>query len=65
MLYHETFLRYRDDLSQLEAEVKELAEKRDMYKLLNEKHEGEVKKLRDVGRVSERTCRPGRISKDL
>ncbi|XP_070045856.1 uncharacterized protein [Nicotiana tomentosiformis] len=42
-LHHETFLRYRDELSQLEAEVKELAEKRGMYKLLSEQREGEVR----------------------
>ncbi|XP_075081030.1 uncharacterized protein LOC142166245 [Nicotiana tabacum] len=47
VLHHETFLRYRDELSQLEAEVKELAEKRDMYKLLSEQREGEIKNLRD------------------
>nr|XP_016512349.1 PREDICTED: putative protein tag-278 [Nicotiana tabacum] len=46
VLHLETFLRYRDELSQLKAEVKELAEKREMYKLLNEQREGEVKNLR-------------------
>ncbi|XP_019260353.1 PREDICTED: ankyrin repeat domain-containing protein 24-like [Nicotiana attenuata] len=37
---------YRDELSQLKAEAKELAEKRDMYKLLNKQHEGKAKSLR-------------------
>ncbi|XP_070056827.1 interactor of constitutive active ROPs 3-like [Nicotiana tomentosiformis] len=46
VLHHETFLRYRDVLSQPEADVKELVEKRDMYKLLNEHREGEGKNLR-------------------
>nr|XP_016449587.1 PREDICTED: ATP synthase subunit b-like [Nicotiana tabacum] len=46
VLHHKTFLRYRDELSQLEAEVKELAEKRGMYMLLSEQREGEVKSLR-------------------
>ncbi|XP_070032445.1 uncharacterized protein [Nicotiana tomentosiformis] len=45
MLHHETFLKYRDELSQLKAEVKELDEKRDMYKLLSEQREGEAKSL--------------------
>ncbi|XP_070057596.1 uncharacterized protein [Nicotiana tomentosiformis] len=46
VLHHETFLRYRDELSQLKAETKELAEKRNMYKLLSEQREGEIKSLR-------------------
>ncbi|XP_009594091.1 uncharacterized protein [Nicotiana tomentosiformis] len=46
VLHYKTFLRYRDELSQLEVEAKELAEKRDMYKFLNEQREGEVKNLR-------------------
>nr|XP_016435406.1 PREDICTED: myosin heavy chain, embryonic smooth muscle isoform-like [Nicotiana tabacum] len=37
---------YRDELNQLEAEVRELIEKRDTYKLLSESHEGEDKNLR-------------------
>ncbi|XP_070057866.1 uncharacterized protein [Nicotiana tomentosiformis] len=45
MLHYETFLRYRDDLSQLEAEVKEITKKRNMYNLLSEQREGEVKNL--------------------
>ncbi|XP_070015292.1 peroxisomal and mitochondrial division factor 1-like [Nicotiana sylvestris] len=46
VLHNETFLRYQDEMSQLEAEVKELVEKRDIYKLLSEQCEGEVKSLR-------------------
>ncbi|XP_070054750.1 uncharacterized protein [Nicotiana tomentosiformis] len=46
MLHHETFRKYREELNQLEAEVKELAEKRDMYKHLSEQREGEAKSLR-------------------
>ncbi|XP_070035056.1 uncharacterized protein [Nicotiana tomentosiformis] len=46
VLHHETFLRYRDELNQLEAEVRGLTEKRDTYKLLNEQHEEEAKGLR-------------------
>uniref|UniRef100_A0A1S3ZAU6 Myosin heavy chain, embryonic smooth muscle isoform-like n=1 Tax=Nicotiana tabacum TaxID=4097 RepID=A0A1S3ZAU6_TOBAC len=46
VLHHETFLRYRDELNQLEAEVRGFTEKRDTYKLLNEQHEEEAKGLR-------------------
>ncbi|XP_070035594.1 uncharacterized protein [Nicotiana tomentosiformis] len=46
VLHHETFLRYRDELNQLEAEVKGLIEKRYTYKLLSEQREGEAKSLR-------------------
>ncbi|XP_070036661.1 uncharacterized protein [Nicotiana tomentosiformis] len=46
VLHHETFLRYRDELNQLEAEVRELTEKRDTYKFLSEQREGEAKSLR-------------------
>ncbi|XP_070036531.1 uncharacterized protein [Nicotiana tomentosiformis] len=46
VLHHETFLRYREELSLLEAKAKELIEKREMYKLLIEQREGEVKSLR-------------------
>ncbi|XP_070055028.1 uncharacterized protein [Nicotiana tomentosiformis] len=46
VLHHETFLRYRDELNQLEAEVKLLIEKRDKYKLLSDQREGEAKGLR-------------------
>nr|XP_016491900.1 PREDICTED: myosin-7B-like [Nicotiana tabacum] len=46
VLHHKTFLQYRYELNQLEAKVKELAEKRGMYKLLSEQREGEVKCLR-------------------
>ncbi|XP_070036921.1 uncharacterized protein [Nicotiana tomentosiformis] len=46
VLHHETFLWYRDELSQLEVEAKELAEKRNMYKHLSEQRRGEIKSLR-------------------
>ncbi|XP_070036186.1 GRIP domain-containing protein RUD3-like [Nicotiana tomentosiformis] len=46
VFYHKNFLRYRDELSQLEAEVKELAKKRSMYELLSDQREEEVKSLR-------------------
>lgn len=46
MLHCDTFLRYRDKLSQIEAKVKDLAKKRDMHKLLGEQREGEAKSLR-------------------
>ncbi|XP_070055287.1 uncharacterized protein [Nicotiana tomentosiformis] len=45
VLHHETFLRYRDELSQLEAKAKELTEKRSLYKLLSVQREGEIKSL--------------------
>ncbi|XP_070054919.1 uncharacterized protein [Nicotiana tomentosiformis] len=46
VLHHVTFLRYWDELNQLEAEVRGLTEKRNTYKLLSEQHEGEAKSLR-------------------
>nr|XP_018623380.1 plasminogen-binding group A streptococcal M-like protein PAM [Nicotiana tomentosiformis] len=46
MLHHETFLRYQDELIQLEAEAKELARKRDTYKRLSEQRVGEAKGFR-------------------
>ncbi|XP_070057452.1 uncharacterized protein [Nicotiana tomentosiformis] len=46
VLHYETFLKYQDELSQLEGKVKKLAEKRDMYKLLSEQREREAKSLR-------------------
>ncbi|XP_070034481.1 uncharacterized protein [Nicotiana tomentosiformis] len=46
VLHHEIFLRYKDELSQLKDEAKELTEKRNMYKLLSEQREGEIKSLR-------------------
>ncbi|XP_070034810.1 uncharacterized protein [Nicotiana tomentosiformis] len=46
VLHHETFLRYRDELKQLKAKVRELTEKRDAFKLLSEEIEWEVKNLR-------------------
>ncbi|XP_070042838.1 uncharacterized protein [Nicotiana tomentosiformis] len=45
VLHHESFLWYRVEANQLEAEVRELAEKRDMYKLLSEQSEKGVKSL--------------------
>ncbi|XP_070046330.1 uncharacterized protein [Nicotiana tomentosiformis] len=39
ILHHESFLQYRFEVNQLELEIKELAQKRDMYKLLSEQHE--------------------------
>nr|XP_033516761.1 uncharacterized protein LOC117281067 [Nicotiana tomentosiformis] len=45
VLHHDRFLRYWTEVNQLEAEVKEIAEKRDMYKLLSEQHERVVKNL--------------------
>ncbi|XP_070056513.1 uncharacterized protein [Nicotiana tomentosiformis] len=46
VLHHKTFLRYRDDMNQLKAEVQGIIEKRDTYKFLSEQHEGEAKSLR-------------------
>ncbi|XP_070040852.1 uncharacterized protein [Nicotiana tomentosiformis] len=46
VLHLEDFLWYRYDLKQLEAEVRELTEKRDAFKLLSEQLEGETKNLR-------------------
>nr|XP_016483631.1 PREDICTED: spindle assembly abnormal protein 6 homolog [Nicotiana tabacum] len=46
VLHHENFLWYRDEMNQLEAEVIELTEKRDIYKLLSEHREGEANSLR-------------------
>nr|XP_033515956.1 uncharacterized protein LOC117280362 [Nicotiana tomentosiformis] len=46
ILHHESFIKYRTEANQLEAEVRELVEKRDTYKLLNEQHEEAVKSLR-------------------
>ncbi|XP_070034619.1 MAR-binding filament-like protein 1 [Nicotiana tomentosiformis] len=45
VLHHETFLRCRDELNQLEAEVRGLTEKIDTYKLLSEQREGEAMRL--------------------
>nr|XP_033511251.1 uncharacterized protein LOC117276034 [Nicotiana tomentosiformis] len=45
VFHHETFLLYREELSLLEAEAKEHIDKGDMYKLLSEQREGEVKSL--------------------
>ncbi|XP_070037084.1 uncharacterized protein [Nicotiana tomentosiformis] len=45
ILHHESFLRYRVEVNQLEVEVKEEAQKRDMYKLLSEQQEGAIKDL--------------------
>nr|XP_016472395.1 PREDICTED: myosin-2 heavy chain-like [Nicotiana tabacum] len=46
MLHHKAFLMYRDDLKQLEAEVREFIEKRDAFKFLSEQLEEEAKNLR-------------------
>nr|XP_016491191.1 PREDICTED: uncharacterized protein LOC107810878 [Nicotiana tabacum] len=46
ILHHETFLRYREELAQHEAEVRELTEKRDTYKLLSEKLQAELEAAR-------------------
>ncbi|XP_070034450.1 uncharacterized protein [Nicotiana tomentosiformis] len=46
VLHHETFIRYQDELNQLEAEVRGLNENRDSYKLLSEQREWEAKSLR-------------------
>lgn len=46
MFHHEIFLRYRDELKQLKAEVLGLTEKRNAYKLLSEQFEGEAKSFR-------------------
>ncbi|XP_070034702.1 uncharacterized protein [Nicotiana tomentosiformis] len=45
VLHHKSFLRYRAEVNQLEAEARELAEKRDTYKLLSEHYEEAVKSL--------------------
>ncbi|XP_070049861.1 uncharacterized protein [Nicotiana tomentosiformis] len=45
VLHHETFLRYQEEPSLLDAEAKEPIEKRDMYKLLNAQREEEAKSL--------------------
>ncbi|XP_070008753.1 uncharacterized protein [Nicotiana sylvestris] len=42
VLHHETFLRYREDLTHHEAGVRDLAEKRDTYKLLSEKLQADL-----------------------
>ncbi|XP_070039587.1 protein BLISTER-like [Nicotiana tomentosiformis] len=46
MLHHEAFLRYREEFKSHEAETRELAEKRDAYKLLNEKSQAELEAAR-------------------
>ncbi|XP_070049655.1 WEB family protein At1g12150-like [Nicotiana tomentosiformis] len=45
VLHHESFLWYRVEVNQLELEIKELAQKKDMYKLLSEQQEGVIKNL--------------------
>ncbi|XP_070054080.1 uncharacterized protein [Nicotiana tomentosiformis] len=46
VLHHEAFRRYRKELKQLEAEVRELTKKRDAFKFLSEQFEGETKSFR-------------------
>lgn len=45
VLHHESFLQYRVEVNQIELEIKELSQKRDMYKLPREQHEGVAKNL--------------------
>ncbi|XP_070049084.1 uncharacterized protein [Nicotiana tomentosiformis] len=47
VLYHETFLQFWEELTQHEAEVRELTEKRDSYKLLSEKLSAESETARE------------------
>ncbi|XP_070045299.1 uncharacterized protein [Nicotiana tomentosiformis] len=47
ILHHEIFLWYRVEVNQLELEVRELAQKKDTYKLLSEQQEGVIKDLQD------------------
>ncbi|XP_070051418.1 uncharacterized protein [Nicotiana tomentosiformis] len=42
LLHHEAFLRYREESKRHEAETQDLAEKKDTYKLLNEKLQAEL-----------------------
>ncbi|XP_070055399.1 uncharacterized protein [Nicotiana tomentosiformis] len=45
VLHHKSLLRYRVEVNQLELKIKELAQKRDMYKLLREQQKGVTKNL--------------------
>ncbi|XP_070003366.1 uncharacterized protein [Nicotiana sylvestris] len=54
VLHHETFLRYRDELTHHEAKVWELTERRDTYNLLNEKLQAELEVAqREHGEMAE------------
>ncbi|XP_070040379.1 uncharacterized protein [Nicotiana tomentosiformis] len=46
VLQHKTFLRYRKELNQHEAETRDLTEKRDAYKFLSEKFQAELEAAR-------------------
>ncbi|XP_070049979.1 MAR-binding filament-like protein 1-1 [Nicotiana tomentosiformis] len=46
VFHHEAFFRYREESKYFEAEARELAEKRDAYKLLNEKSQAEMEAAR-------------------
>nr|XP_033516213.1 uncharacterized protein LOC117280608 isoform X2 [Nicotiana tomentosiformis] len=46
VLHHKSFLQYRAEVNQLDLEVNELAEKRNMYKLLSEQHERAIRDLK-------------------
>ncbi|XP_070032001.1 uncharacterized protein [Nicotiana tomentosiformis] len=46
VLYHEAFLRYREESKRYKAEARELAEKRDTYKLLSEKSQAGLEAAR-------------------
>nr|XP_016439888.1 PREDICTED: uncharacterized protein LOC107765724 [Nicotiana tabacum] len=47
VLHHEAFLRYREEFKHHEAEIRELAEKKDVYKLLSEKLQAELEAARN------------------
>lgn len=47
MLHHEAFLRYREELTHHEAELRDLTEKSDTYKLLSEKIQADLVMARD------------------
>ncbi|XP_019260643.1 PREDICTED: uncharacterized protein LOC109238608 [Nicotiana attenuata] len=47
LLHHEAFLRYREELTHHEAEVRDLTEKSDSYKLLSEKLQADLVTARD------------------
>nr|XP_016439238.1 PREDICTED: uncharacterized protein LOC107765145 [Nicotiana tabacum] len=46
VLHHEGFLRYREEFKHHEAETREFVEKKDAYKLLNEKSQDELEAAR-------------------
>ncbi|XP_070049457.1 uncharacterized protein [Nicotiana tomentosiformis] len=53
VLHHETFLRYREELTHHEAEVWDLTEKSDTYKLLSEKLQADLvqQRLEQIGEL--------------